>query len=43
MKRDSKIGKTRIINPGALYNARPYTIAVLDVKNDKLEFIEIGR
>mgnify|MGYP001609133547 CR=1 FL=1 len=42
IKRDEKIGKTRIINPGALFRAYPYTIALLDVARDKLEFVEIG-
>ena len=41
IKRDEKISKTRIINPGALFRIRPYTIALLDVGNDKLEFVEI--
>ena len=42
IKRDERIGKTRIINPGALFRAYPYTIALLDVAKDKLEFVEIG-
>ena len=41
VKRDEKIVKTRVINPGALFRAFPYTIALLDIKKDKLEFIEI--
>lgn len=40
-KRDDKIGKTRIINPGALFRVYPYTVAVLDAKDDKLEFYPI--
>ncbi len=40
-KRDEQIGKTRVVNPGALFRITPYTIAILDVKNDTLEFIEI--
>jgi len=43
IKKDEKIGKTRIINPGALFRIYPYTVALLDVENDKLEFIEIKR
>ncbi|MBR9690877.1 metallophosphoesterase [Candidatus Woesearchaeota archaeon] len=39
-KRDEKIGKTRIINPGRLLNP-PRTIVILDVTNDSLEFIPI--
>ena len=41
IKRDEKIKKTRVINPGALFRIYPYTIALLDVENDKLEFVEI--
>src|SRR3989344_855534 len=32
IKRDEKIKKTRVINPGALFRVYPYTIALLDVK-----------
>ncbi len=42
VKRDEKIGKTRVINPGALFQAIPYTIAMLDIKKDKLQFIELN-
>ena len=41
IKRDEKTGKTRVINPGALFRIYPYTIALLDVKKDKLEFVKI--
>ena len=40
-KRDDKIGKTRVINPGALFRCKPYTVALLNVEKDKLEFIEV--
>ena len=40
-KKDKKTGKTRVINPGALFRIYPYTIALLDAENDKLEFIEV--
>lgn len=40
--RDERIGRTRIINPGALYSATRYTFASLDVESDKLEFIEVN-
>ncbi|MBI2650613.1 metallophosphoesterase [Candidatus Woesearchaeota archaeon] len=43
IKRDEKIGKARVINPGALFRIYPYTIALLDVENDKLEFVEVKR
>ena len=41
IKRDERIGKTRVINPGALFRIHPYTIALLDVEKDKLEFIVV--
>jgi len=43
IKRDEKMGKTRVINPGALFRIYPYTIALLDAEKDKLEFVEIKR
>ena len=42
IKRDEKTGKTRVINPGALFRIFPYTIALLDVEKDKLEFVKIS-
>ena len=42
VKRDEKIGKTRVINPGALFQAISYTIAMLDIEKDKLQFIELN-
>ena len=41
IKRDETIGKTRVINPGALFRAHPYTIALLDSEKDDLEFVVI--
>ena len=41
IKKDEKIGKTRIINPGALFRISPYTVAFLDPEKDKLEFVQI--
>ena len=43
LKRDERIGKARVINPGALFRAYPCTIALLDIEKDKLEFVEINR
>ena len=43
IKRNEKIGKIRVINPGALFRIFPYTIAFLDVEKDKLEFVEVKR
>ncbi|MBI2656548.1 metallophosphoesterase [Candidatus Woesearchaeota archaeon] len=43
VKRDERIGSTRLINPGALFRIYPYTIVILDVENDKLEFVKIRK
>ena len=39
--RDDRLGSTRIINPGALFRASRYTVAILDPGVDALEFIDI--
>ena len=36
---DVRSGKTRIINPGALYRAHPKSVALLNTKTDKLQRI----
>jgi putative phosphoesterase len=36
---DDHIGRTRIINPGALFRARQKTVALLDTATDQLEFL----
>lgn len=42
LKRNEKINKTRIINPGGLYlGNEENSIAILNLNNDKLEFINI--
>ena len=41
-KLDEMVGNTRVINPGAHYYGSSGTIAVLDEKDDKLEFIEVN-
>ncbi|HLC60836.1 MAG TPA: metallophosphoesterase [Candidatus Nanoarchaeia archaeon] len=41
VKRDDKLGKARVINPGALFRVYPYTVALLDAERDKLEFHSI--
>ena len=38
LRRDERVGRTRIINPGALHRAKQYTVATLDLSCDKLEF-----
>ena len=40
---DEMAGKTRRINPGALYRAEKYTVAMLDLKTDTLTFLEVPR
>lgn len=36
-------GVTRRINPGALFRARDYTVALLGIETDNLRFLEIAR
>lgn len=38
---DERRGDTRVINPGALFRAAVYTVALLDTGNDRLEFFEV--
>lgn len=42
VKRNDKLGKTRVINPGAHYYGGENTIAILDIDNDHVEFIEVA-
>lgn len=37
--RDERVNEIRVINPGALHNAHPPTVAVLDTATDHLEHI----
>lgn len=39
--RDELIGRTRIINPGALSSAPKFTFALLEPENDRLSIIEV--
>ena len=42
VRRDERIGKTHIINPGALsYRTVTPGFAFLDVENDRLEFVDL--
>ena len=43
LKKDEKIGRTRVINPGALFRIFPRTVALLDAASDKVEFVEIKK
>jgi putative phosphoesterase len=38
---DHRRGQTRVINPGALYRARQYSAAILDVATDSLTFLPV--
>lgn len=38
---DKRVGKTRIINPGALHRARQKTVAILDTARDLLNFYTV--
>jgi putative phosphoesterase len=39
---DERRGSTRWINPGALHRAKPWSVAVLDLATDHLEFLTVG-
>ena len=39
---DERVGKTRLINPGALHRAVPKTVATLDTSTDTLKFLTIS-
>jgi putative phosphoesterase len=39
---DDRVGRVRVINPGALHRAREKTVAVLDTTTDALRFIPIA-
>jgi putative phosphoesterase len=39
---DTRRGRTRIVNPGALFRAESYTVAVLDTAADRVEFYPIA-
>ena len=37
-----KIGKTRLINPGALHRAHPKSVAILNLETDDLKWIKLA-
>lgn len=41
--RDDHVNGTRIVNPGALFRAARYTVVVLDVQRDSVEFLELDK
>lgn len=40
---DRRMGRARLVNPGALYRAAAYTFAILDPATGVLETIEVGK
>jgi putative phosphoesterase len=42
IKRDELCGRTRIINPGALFSADTFSIAFLEPETGALEFVEVS-
>ena len=41
LRADERIGRTRLINPGALHRAAVKTVAALDTETDKLQFLTV--
>lgn len=41
VRADERHGRTRVINPGALFRASVYSVALLDTASDRLDFVEI--
>jgi len=42
VRRDERLGNSRIINPGALHRAKSKSVALLDVATDELRFLELN-
>ena len=42
VRSDQRVGRTRLINPGALHRANPRSAALLDLASDELEFLTFG-
>lgn len=40
-QRNDTVGKTRIINPGALFSAESFSIAFLELPSGRVEFVDI--
>jgi putative phosphoesterase len=41
IRADERVGRTRLINPGALHRAREKTVALLDTTTDHVEFLVV--
>ena len=42
VRADERVGKTRLINPGALHRAKEKTVALLDTATDRLTFLTVA-
>ena len=42
VRADQRVGKTRVINPGALHRAREKTVALLDTATDQLRILVVA-
>lgn len=42
MRYDGRDGRTRVVNPGALFRSREKTVALLDAATDALEFLTVS-
>jgi len=42
MREDRRVGRTRVINPGALHRAREKTVATLNLSTDLLRFVAVN-
>ena len=40
-QRDERVGATRVLNPGALFRASVYSVALLDTDTDAVRFINL--
>jgi putative phosphoesterase len=41
VRADERVGRTRLINPGALQRAKEKTVALLDTASDRVEFLVV--
>ncbi len=41
-RRDERVGGVRVLNPGALYRARPRTVMLVDPATDRVEWLEVA-
>ncbi|MFO0973254.1 MAG: metallophosphoesterase family protein [Phycisphaerae bacterium] len=42
VRADVRVGRTRVVNPGALHRARKKSVALLDLSRDALEFLNLS-